>query len=64
MGSQGGKDTQLGGGWRIGQARWQLVDQAVPHLRADKPGGTTGKQDRQCNPAFQSGKRKSQNLWL
>ena len=26
-----------------GWARWWLADQGVPHLRADKPGGTTGK---------------------
>ena len=25
-----------------GQATWQLVYQDIPHLHADKPGGTTG----------------------
>ena len=35
-----------------------------PHLRVDKPGGTTGEQDRPGNPGFQCRKRKPQNLWL
>ena len=30
----------------------------------DKPGGTTGEQDRPHNQGFQRGKRKPQNLWL
>ena len=33
-----GKAAVGGPGW----ARWWLVDCAVPHLSADKPGGTTG----------------------
>ena len=36
----------------------------VPHLCADKPGGTTGEQDRPCNPGLQSGEIKPQNLRL
>ena len=35
-----------GGDGQLGQrgltARWQLEDPELPHLRADKPGGTTG----------------------
>ena len=42
-GSWGREDAWEGGGWRTSQARQWLVDQAVPHLRVDKPGGTTGK---------------------
>ena len=30
----------------LGQARWQLAEQVVPHLHAGKLGGTTGEQDR------------------
>ena len=43
-------------------ARWQLAEQAVPHLRADKPRGTTGEQDILCNLGFQCWEIKSQNL--
>ena len=35
-----------------------LEDQAVPHSNADKPGGTTGEQDRWRNPGFQLGELK------
>ena len=45
-------------------ARQQLEDQALPHLCAYKLGGTTGEQDRLCNPGLQHRKRKFQNLWL
>ena len=38
--------------------------QAVPHPGTDKLGGTTGEWDRPCNPGFQYGKLKPQNLWL
>ena len=38
-----------GPGWA---SRW-LVDWVVPHSHADKPGGTTGEQDRLCNPGLQ-----------
>ena len=48
-----------GGPW---QARKQLVDHTVPHLCGDKPGGTTGEQDRLSHPGFQCGKVKPQNL--
>ena len=34
--------------------RWRLVGGAVvPHLQADKLGGTTGEQDRPHNPGLQ-----------
>ena len=46
------------------QARWRLVERVVPHLRADKLRRTTGEQDKQCNPGFQCGEIKPQNLWL
>ena len=35
------------------QVKQQLVDWVVPHSCADKPGGTTGEQDRLYNPGFQ-----------
>ena len=37
-------------------------NQAVSHLHVDKPGGTTGEQDRPCNPGFQSREIEPQNL--
>ena len=40
-------------------ARWQLMEQAVPHSHADKLGGTTREQDRPRNPGFQRGKKVS-----
>ena len=46
----------------LGQARQWLVEQAVPHLHADKRGVKTGEQDRPCNPGFQHGEIKPQNL--
>ena len=46
------------------QARQRLSDQAVPHLHADKLGGTTRERDRPCNPGFQRGEIKPQNLRL
>ena len=48
--------------WLVDWARHWLADQAVPHLRADKPGGTTGEQDRPHNPGFQRGEIKPQSL--
>ena len=42
--------------------RWHLAEWAVPHLRADKPGGTTGEGDRPHNPGFQHGEIKPQSL--
>ena len=53
MVSQGGGDS-----W----TRWQLADKVVPHLPADKLGGTTGERDRLHNPGFWREKRKPQNL--
>ena len=53
-----GKAVAEGQGW----ARWQLADWEVPHLHADKPGGTTREQDRLCNPGFQFGEIKPQSL--
>ena len=38
--------------------------QDFPHSRVDKLGGTTGEQDKLCNPGFQRRKRNPQNLWL
>ena len=43
-------------------ARQLLVEQAVPCSSADKPGGTTGEQDRPHNPGFQWGEIKPQPL--
>ena len=40
-------------------AFWQLADQAIPHLCEDKPGGTTGEQERPCNLGFQRGGSKA-----
>ena len=59
--------------WRGPTSRQQLVDwgrwgcyrqMGFPTFGVDKPGGTTGEQDKSCNPGFQRGKRKPQNLWL
>ena len=50
--------------WQTGQGRQQLADPVVPHLCADKLGGTTGERERLSNPWFQHGKLKPQNLWL
>ena len=46
----------------LGQARWQVVDQAVPHVCADKVGGTTGERDRLHNTGLQHREIKLQNL--
>ena len=64
MCSQGREDAWQGSGWKTRQVRQWLADQAVPHLHADKPGGTTGERDRPHNPGFQHGEIKPQNLWL
>ena len=37
----------------------QVADWTVPHSRADKPGGTTGVQDRQCKPGLQGRQNKA-----
>ena len=49
-------------GWLVDQARWWLAEWVVPRLHANKPGGTTRERDRLCNPGFQSGEIKPQNL--
>ena len=36
----------------------------IPHVHADKLGGTTGEGDRPHNPGFQHGEIKPQNPWL
>ena len=51
-----GGDRQLG--QRGCTAKQQQVDWEVPHLHADKPGGTTGEPDRPHNPGFQHGETK------
>ena len=48
--------------WRELPARQRLVEQAVPHLHADKLGGITGDRDSPHNPVFQSREVKPQNL--
>ena len=48
----------------VDSARRQLADRVVPHLHADKLGGTSGEQDSPYNPGFQRKKRKPQNLCL
>ena len=77
-GQPGGEVSQQRSGWQTGQGgnwltRWGsgrrpdrqwLQEQAVPHLCAEKQGGTTGEQDRLRNPGFQCGEIKPQNLWL
>ena len=44
------------------QVKQQLVDWVVPHSCVDKPGGTTGEQDRPHNPGLQHREIKPQNL--
>ena len=39
-GSQGGEDSAMW--WLEDWVRWQQVERTVPHLHADKLGGTTG----------------------
>ena len=68
MDSQGGEDSRQGGSRRTRWVRRWLVDWAVPHSCVEKPGGTTGEQDKPCNPGFQRGEIKPQtsgckNLW-
>ena len=53
-----GRDGQPG--WKGLVARRWLEDQAVPHLRADKPEGTTGEWDRPHSPGLQHGEIKPQ----
>ena len=42
------------------RTRGKVVEQAAPHLHVDKPGGTTGEQDRPHNLGFQLGEIKPQ----
>ena len=66
----GGEDYCKGSCWGTwvgkvvagGLVMWWLKDWVVPHSHAGKPGGTTGERDRLCNPGFQSGEIKPQNL--
>ena len=53
MGSQGREDMCQGSGWQTRWGRQWLADGVIPHSHADKPGGTTGEQDRLCHPVFQ-----------
>ena len=46
-----------------GWSRQRLVVWVVPLFPDDKPGGTTGERARPCNPGFQHGEIKPQNLW-
>ena len=64
MDSQGRKDSKQGHSWRTKWARQQLTSPVVQHLRADKPGGTTGVGDRPHNPGFQCNEIKPQTLCL
>ena len=69
-GSQGGEDLKQSGSHRARVVRQQLADwarkqllnQAVPHLHADKLGGTTGEQVRLHNPGLQHGEIMPQHL--
>ena len=45
MSSQGGEDSQQGGGWRTGVGEVVASKPAAPHLHVDKPGRTTGEQE-------------------
>ena len=42
MGSWAERTRSKAAAGGLGQAKWWLVEWAVPHLRAGKPGGTTG----------------------
>ena len=60
---QTGNKTRDGQPGRTGlMARWWLEDWVVPHLCADKPGGTTEEQDRLGNPGFHYREIKPPNL--
>ena len=50
--SQRSRDGQLG--WRLEARQW-LVQQAIPHLHADNPEGTTGERDRILETGFRGG---------
>ena len=60
-GCWGRQDSWQGSSWktRVGEMAAGGAGGPTPSLLcADKPGGTTGKQDRLCNPAFQRGEIK------
>ena len=57
MGRKGGHGQLR---WRRHMIRQWLEDWVIQHLSADKPGGTTGEQDRPCDPGFQCGEIKPQ----
>ena len=61
-GSQGREDSWQGSGRRTGAGKSVAGRAVVPHLHADKLGGTTRGQDRLRNPGFQCGEIKPQNL--
>ena len=42
MSSWGREDARQGSGWRARVGEAQLAAWVVPHLHADKPGGTIG----------------------
>ena len=46
------------GGVEMGSGKVAAGRPVGPHLRADKPGRTTGEQDRPQNPGFQQGEIK------
>ena len=53
MGSQVERTLHKAAAGGPGRARWGLAEQAVPHSRANKPGGTTWEQDRPHNLGLQ-----------
>ena len=56
----GGAETAAGAQRKLSKAVSGRL--AVPRLWAEKPGGTTGEQDRPCKPGFQCREIKPQNL--
>ena len=61
MGSQVERTLHKAAAGGPGRARWGLAEQAVPHSRANKPGGTTGSK---TEPATQGSvwENKASNL--
>ena len=52
-----GKAGGQGGGWQTWPGgRLRTADWVVPYSRADKPGGTTGEQDRPTTQGSSTGK--------
>ena len=64
MGNWDREDVRQGSGRVSWWVRRQLADQEVTHSRVDKLGGTTGKQDRPCNPGLEHREIKPQSLGL